>query len=142
MSICAHPPSVYTWFQQLFRRYALLAGWSTTVSTQDSGNYDYVPLGQFIMGSEKGLLDEQPAHTVTLDAFWLDATEVTNDMYSSVSRPGDANSQDSYLLQQHTVFESSCCPCLMGECCGLLFLHDRRLPPKRNGKAPHGSADP
>lgn len=54
---------------------------STAVSTKDHATLIYIPAGQFIMGSAKGLTDEQPAHTVHLDAFWLDATEVTNDMY-------------------------------------------------------------
>ena len=30
----------------------------------------YVPAGQFIMGSEEGGNDEQPVHTVYLDAFY------------------------------------------------------------------------
>ena len=42
----------------------------------------FVPAGEFIMGSEVGLTDEQPAHTVFLDAFWIDQTEVTNAMYN------------------------------------------------------------
>lgn len=41
----------------------------------------FVPAGEFIMGSEVGLTDEQPAHTVSLDAFWIDEAEVTNAMY-------------------------------------------------------------
>lgn len=61
---------------------ASLAGiGSTTVSPKDGVIMIYVPVGQFIMGSEAGLTDEQPAHTVELDSFWLDRTEVTNDMY-------------------------------------------------------------
>jgi formylglycine-generating enzyme required for sulfatase activity len=38
-----------------------------------------VPEGAFTMGADVGgQQDEHPAHTVTLAAFWLDATEVTN----------------------------------------------------------------
>ncbi len=37
----------------------------------------YVPAGQFEMGSTNGESDEQPVHTVTLDEFWIDQTEVT-----------------------------------------------------------------
>ncbi len=38
----------------------------------------FVPAGSFMMGSEAGASDEQPVHEVTLDAFWIDRTEVTN----------------------------------------------------------------
>jgi formylglycine-generating enzyme required for sulfatase activity len=41
----------------------------------------YVPAGEFDMGSTDGDDDEQPVHTVSLDAFWIDQTEVTNDQY-------------------------------------------------------------
>jgi len=43
----------------------------------------YVPKGVFTMGSDLGELDEQPAHDVYLDAFWIDQTEVTYTMYAS-----------------------------------------------------------
>jgi formylglycine-generating enzyme required for sulfatase activity len=42
----------------------------------------YVPEGDFSMGSDNGRLDERPVHTVYLDAFWIDQTEVTNRMYA------------------------------------------------------------
>jgi serine/threonine-protein kinase len=41
----------------------------------------YVPAGQFQMGSTEGQRDERPVHTVTLDGFWIDRTEVTNGQY-------------------------------------------------------------
>ena len=61
----------------------------------------YVPGGEFVMGSDEQALDsalelcnaylnncergwfegEQPAHTVVLDDFWIDRTEVTNGQY-------------------------------------------------------------
>ena len=40
----------------------------------------YVPAGEFQMGSTTSD-DEEPVHTVTLDGFWLDRTEVTNAQY-------------------------------------------------------------
>jgi formylglycine-generating enzyme required for sulfatase activity len=42
-----------------------------------------VPAGEFIMGSPagEGADDEHPQHTVSLDAFWIDRTEVTNAQY-------------------------------------------------------------
>jgi len=45
----------------------------------------YVPPGEFEMGSEAtgsvSTNDTLPVHTVTLDAFWMDRTEVTNAQY-------------------------------------------------------------
>jgi formylglycine-generating enzyme required for sulfatase activity len=45
----------------------------------------YVPAGAFWMGSEESDpdadADEKPQHEVTLDAFWIDRTEVTNAQY-------------------------------------------------------------
>jgi formylglycine-generating enzyme required for sulfatase activity len=43
-----------------------------------------VPAGPFTMGADSGgEEDERPAHEVTLAAFWLDRTEVTNDAYAA-----------------------------------------------------------
>lgn len=43
-----------------------------------------VPAGPFTMGADRGGEDdEHPAHQVTLDAFYLDRTEVTNEDYSA-----------------------------------------------------------
>ena len=41
----------------------------------------FIPAGEFSMGSDNGDSDERPAHTVYLDAFRIDQTEVTNKMY-------------------------------------------------------------
>jgi len=35
------------------------------------------------MGREDGADDEKPVHDVTLDAFWIDQTEVTNDQFAA-----------------------------------------------------------
>jgi formylglycine-generating enzyme required for sulfatase activity len=47
----------------------------------------WVPEGSFEMGSEDGDPDadehELPKHTVTLDGYWLDRTEVTNEQYAA-----------------------------------------------------------
>ena len=48
----------------------------------------YVPAGEFQMGSEDGEDDEKPIHTVYLDAFWIDQTEVTNTMYARCVEAG------------------------------------------------------
>ena len=48
----------------------------------------YVPAGEFIMGSNDGFNAEKPAHTVCLDAYWIDQTEVTNAMYAKCAADG------------------------------------------------------
>ena len=46
----------------------------------------YVPGGTFLMGSAEGDpdadYDEFPQHSVTVDGFWIDQTEVTNAQYA------------------------------------------------------------
>jgi formylglycine-generating enzyme required for sulfatase activity len=48
----------------------------------------YVPAGEFTMGSKDGGSDAQPVHTVYLDAYWIDQTEVTNAMYAKCVAAG------------------------------------------------------
>ncbi len=48
-----------------------------------------VPAGPFEMGSNDGGSDEQPVHTVTLDAFYIDQYEVTNACYRQCVEAGD-----------------------------------------------------
>jgi formylglycine-generating enzyme required for sulfatase activity len=48
----------------------------------------YVPAGEFEMGSIGGDDDEQPVHTVTVDGFWIDRTEVTNGQYGQCVAAG------------------------------------------------------
>ena len=55
---------------------------SIWTSPMDNMVMVYVPEGDFSMGSDNGRLDERPVHTVYLDAFWIDQTEVTNRMYA------------------------------------------------------------
>jgi serine/threonine-protein kinase len=61
---------------------------STTVSEEDGMTLVYVPEGEFEMGSNDND-DEQPVHTVWLDAFWIDQTEVTNTMYAQCVEGGN-----------------------------------------------------
>ncbi len=42
----------------------------------------WIPAGAFTMGTDKGPKDEQPAHKVTLDGFWIDKTEITNAQFA------------------------------------------------------------
>ncbi len=42
----------------------------------------FIPAGTFMMGNETGNSDEAPVHEVTLDAYFVDNTEVTNAAYA------------------------------------------------------------
>ena len=52
---------------------------------QDGMQMVYIPAGEFLMGSvdsdSQANDDEKPQHTVYLDAFWIDQTEITNAMF-------------------------------------------------------------
>ncbi len=48
----------------------------------------YVPAGAFAMGSDRGSPDEQPIHSVHLDAFYIDKFEVTNRFYEACVEAG------------------------------------------------------
>jgi formylglycine-generating enzyme required for sulfatase activity len=57
---------------------------STRVSETDGMALVFVPGGDFTMGSEGGsYANERPAHTVFLESFWIDQTEVTNAMFGA-----------------------------------------------------------
>jgi serine/threonine-protein kinase len=61
---------------------------SIQVSARDGMEMVYIPAGLFDMGSFIGTVDEQPKHSVSLDAYWMDKTEVTNGMYSLCVQSG------------------------------------------------------
>jgi len=48
----------------------------------------YIPEGEFEMGSNDGREDERPVHSVYLDAFWMDQTEVTNKKFEKCVQVG------------------------------------------------------
>jgi formylglycine-generating enzyme required for sulfatase activity len=58
----------------------------TMISPKDGMKLLFVPAGNFLMGSTDAdplaSYDEKPQHTVYLDAFWIDQTDVTNKMYA------------------------------------------------------------
>ena len=41
----------------------------------------WIPGGAFSMGSEDGQTDEKPVHRVSVEGFWMDKTEVTNEQF-------------------------------------------------------------
>jgi formylglycine-generating enzyme required for sulfatase activity len=62
---------------------------NTLIRPADGMVMVYVTGGEFEMGSEEDDL-EQPVHTVTLDSFWIDRTEVTNAQFSAfLNEPGN-----------------------------------------------------
>jgi formylglycine-generating enzyme required for sulfatase activity len=69
----------------------------------------YVPAGEFTMGSDEGNDNEKPVHTVYLDAFYIDKTEVTNAQYracveaKACDSPSDTTYYDNADYDQHPV---------------------------------------
>ncbi|MCB0205994.1 MAG: SUMF1/EgtB/PvdO family nonheme iron enzyme, partial [Anaerolineae bacterium] len=63
---------------------------STMISEKDGMEMVYVPAGEFLMGSPEGQGNEYewPQHTVYLNAYWIDKTEVTVAQYSRCVEAG------------------------------------------------------
>jgi formylglycine-generating enzyme required for sulfatase activity len=86
---------------------------SIMISETDGMVLLYVPAGEFTMGSNNGNDDEKPVHTVYLDSFWIDETEVTNAMYSKCEhdgkcgQPSDTSSYDNSNYANHPVLNIS-----------------------------------
>lgn len=78
---------------------------STWLQTIDGMTLVYVPAGEFKMGGQE-FVEETPIHTVYLDAYWIDKTEVTNAMYAKCVSAGvcdppersDSYSHDDYYV--------------------------------------------
>jgi formylglycine-generating enzyme required for sulfatase activity len=74
--------SACTWSAEANPAFTLPASWFRKV---DGAEMVYVLAGEFSMGSgqddAKATADEQPAHTISLDEFWIDRTEITNARY-------------------------------------------------------------
>ena len=79
------------------------------VNPIDGGEMVSVPAGEFIMGNNTGYDDEQPDHSVYLDAFYIDKYEVTNAQYrlcvetGGCSRLVKTDYYDNPDLGQHPV---------------------------------------
>ena len=82
---------------------------SAQVSPKDGMAMVSVPAGSFQMGSDNGNADEKPVHTVYLDAYWIDRTDVTNAMYAkcvgtgSCKESSDKDNSDLNGSQQPVV---------------------------------------
>ena len=74
----------YYWRVKARNSLGLWGGWSSTWNfTIMISEMVYVPAGEFTMGSDPGEGDsnEEPEHTVYLDAYYIDKYEVTNRQY-------------------------------------------------------------
>jgi acetoin utilization deacetylase AcuC-like enzyme/formylglycine-generating enzyme required for sulfatase activity len=56
------------------------------ITTPSGAEMVLIPAGRFRMGSSSGTADEAPPHEVTLEAFWIDRYEVTQEQYGRLVR--------------------------------------------------------
>jgi serine/threonine protein kinase len=81
---------------------------STLTSDRDGMVSYYVPAGEFILGSDDGVAAEAPEHVIYLEAFWIDETEVTNEMYSRCVEDGVCDPPSSFSsFQRDDYYENS-----------------------------------
>ncbi len=62
------------------------SGRQDATTTSSSNDMVWIPPGTFWMGAEDAQADEKPVHQVTLDGFWMDKTEVSNEQFSKFVR--------------------------------------------------------
>jgi len=63
-------------------------GVGASVKGKDGAPMVLIPAGPFVMGSNEGLPNERPEHTVTLKAFYMDRYEVTAGRYQAFLESG------------------------------------------------------
>jgi serine/threonine-protein kinase len=97
------PPTPTATFAPLPANAALGDTW---LSPQDGMTLVYVPAGEFIMGSKDGYTEARPEHRVTLDAFWLDRSEVTNAQYALCVAAGVCGLPYYQPVQKNTDYHS------------------------------------
>jgi formylglycine-generating enzyme required for sulfatase activity/serine/threonine protein kinase len=71
---------------------------STMISEIDGTVMVYVSAGEFLMGTrddQVGEDDERPQHTVHLDSYWIDKTEVTSAQYRRCVEAGECSAPDT-----------------------------------------------
>jgi formylglycine-generating enzyme required for sulfatase activity len=82
------------------------------INPSDGASMAYIPPGEFMMGNDSGEEDEQPAHLVYTEGFWMYQYEVTNAQYSqcitagvceelfmaSVSMSSGANKSNEWII--------------------------------------------
>ena len=57
-------------------------GFKTQRPSSSTEGMIWIPGGAFWMGSEDGQTDEKPVHRVSVEGFWMDKTEVTNEQFA------------------------------------------------------------
>jgi serine/threonine-protein kinase len=65
------------------------------ISDTDGMALLYVHASEFTMGSNADRINEKPPHTVYLDAYYIDQTEVTNAMFAKCVQAGACQSPDA-----------------------------------------------
>jgi eukaryotic-like serine/threonine-protein kinase len=65
----------------------ILEQWTSRIRASDGMTMLSVPTGPFTMGSSYDS-NEGPVQTITLDAYWIDKTEITNAMYAKCVNSG------------------------------------------------------
>jgi formylglycine-generating enzyme required for sulfatase activity len=78
----------------------------TKVASVDNMTLMYVPAGEFLMGTETGLTDEQPIHKVYLESYWIDQTEISNAMYAKCVEAGICDKPSSLAFYSDSAFAS------------------------------------
>jgi formylglycine-generating enzyme required for sulfatase activity len=71
--------------------------WTNSI---DESEMVSVPAGEFTMGSSEGIVAEGPAHTIHLDAFYIDKYEISNSQYRKCVEAGICT-----LLQKRTYYD-------------------------------------
>ncbi len=86
----------------------------TQVSSKDGMVLIYIPAGEFKMGSARAedpqtLEEEIPQHIVSLDAYWIDQTEVTNAQYSRCVSDGGSctKPKDNTSLSRSSYYDNN-----------------------------------
>ncbi len=95
------PPALTKTFTPVPPTFTPTPGIGSTKNGEDGMTLVFVPAGEFTMGSDTGESDEQPTHSVNLDAFWIDQTEVTNAMYAQCVEDGDCSPPASVKSYTH-----------------------------------------
>ena len=92
---------------KLFANLTPTLGIGSTMTGEDGMTLLYVPAGEYTMGSDDGEAYEKPVHKVTLDAFWIDQTEVTNEMYETCVVAGVCKELSSNASFTHSSYYDS-----------------------------------